>query len=78
MAASLPSLPPVSCGVPLCLSSCCLTLSFFKWDLLICFCLCAFFVTVPGLFLVVVSSDSLAVACRLLTVVASLVVELRL
>ena len=38
-----------------------------------------FFVAVPGLFLVVVSGGySLAVACRLLTVVASLAVELRL
>ena len=40
MAASLPSLPPFSCGVvPFCLSPCCLTSSFFKWDLFIYFCL---------------------------------------
>ena len=39
----------------------------------------AFFVAVHGLFLVVVSGGySLVVVCRLLTIVASLVVELRL
>ena len=59
---------PISASIfrwccPLCLSSCCLTSSFFQWDLFIHFCLRGFFIAAYELSLVVVSGSYSLLPC---------------